>query len=407
MFPLKVVLIGRDEESLPPLRRAIREHTLEDPAEFPDVEQVLKQLRPSDKFALVALVQTNQDLAELRRLSHAFAGHGILAIVDRHMDSIAAEEPDGFSISDWELDSLYHRAMRAGAAQLAVAPIDKDDIGRALDCLALHFGGVRSQSKIIAVSGATGGVGATVLATNLAYEISELTQRRCVLTEPQAHMGMVASYLNLHPAHTLRDLLELDEINLQLVKEVLTSVTPRLSALCAPDGFGIYQPSIERLLEILDALRDVAPYIVLDLPCTMDVQYFELLEEVNTLVLVAEQTLPSVRNLRMIREAIGGCQNIERSCVVISKYDASTKGFSSKSLCDLFGLDRIWTVERSPHDIPASINMGRPLRLQAPQSQALRQIDALTRYLVPCPEIQQKPEPRGVKRLFNYIFAEV
>ena len=59
------------------------------------------------------------------------------------------------------------------------------------------------------------------------------------------------------------------------------------------------------MARVVDTLKLIADVVVLDVPCTYDDIYFETLAAANQAILIGEQKLPSIRALKMVREAIG------------------------------------------------------------------------------------------------------
>ncbi len=87
---------------------------------------------------------------------------------------------------------------------------------------------------------------------------------------------------------------------------------------------------------------------------------------------------------------------------VINKYDARVKGFGAAELQALFHFPRLLTVARDAPAVTASLNGGRPLRQEAPQSPALADLRALARTFAGPPPGQGAGVSSGVfRRLFS------
>ena len=131
----------------------------------------------------IVYVDSDEELAQLRRLSGTFVGRPIIALVNPDRDG-----------------SMILKAMRAGALQVVPLPLRREDFGAAMDCIAVQFGLARGRAKTIAVAGTTGGCGTTTIALNLAYELAYLKQVNCILMELSLRMGVLASHLDVQPA---------------------------------------------------------------------------------------------------------------------------------------------------------------------------------------------------------------
>src|SRR5712692_7849016 len=160
MYPLKVILIGSDDNLMPRVRRELLNKSADREAEYPDVGSTIADLRPApgDSRLFIVHLKSPLELAQLKRLNGTFIGKPIVALVE-------GKDP-----------SILIGAMRAGAAQVVPLPLQPDDFQAALDCIPVQFSQTSNQTRVIAVSGVTGGCGSTTIALNLAYEIAYLGQ---------------------------------------------------------------------------------------------------------------------------------------------------------------------------------------------------------------------------------------
>src|SRR5262245_15313274 len=212
MFPLNVILVGCGGELLPLLRLELSVHGARIEQEFLGVESVIAALRsppqaddrrgpangrakpdpaaselPRKLFGV--RLQSASALPHLKRLSASFPGFPILALLNAPGDPNAAIG-----------------AMRMGASQVVLLPLQSEDFKAALDCIAVQCGQTVAN-QVIAVAGVTGGCGATTIAINLAYEFAHLHQRRTVLAELSLQMGKLPLYLNVDPRYTTHEIL--------------------------------------------------------------------------------------------------------------------------------------------------------------------------------------------------------
>src|SRR5262249_5665398 len=190
-------VIGCDERVLPGLLMEFAAHSVDLNGQFPDADSAIRQLRSTQQEMRLFIIQlkSRQGLEELKRLSAAFVGRPILALV-------AGGERD---------PELFFSANRSGATQILPLPMKSADFKESLNYLATHFSKALSDTRLIAVSGVTAGCGATTVALNLAYEIALLHKLPCILVELSLQRGMLASYLNLQPRFTTHDLLRASE----------------------------------------------------------------------------------------------------------------------------------------------------------------------------------------------------
>ncbi|MFL5330578.1 MAG: CpaE family protein [Gemmataceae bacterium] len=393
MYPLSVTLVGcqdavqRNVLSMLDYQQASLE------GQYSDVDKAISSLRnvASPLRLFVMQLRGSNDLSKLKHLSGTFVGQPVVAIVD--------SQPD---------QSLLLRAMRAGAAQVVPMPIMPDDFRAALDCIAEHYGHASSLNQAIAVSGVTGGCGATTLAVNLAYELSSQHSQSVILSELSTQLGKLAAYLDVSPAQTTSHLLSVgDRLDSLGVKNALTRVAERFDILVGEyrqiTPKNVDPTDVVRLVELC---RSMASYAVFDVPCTYDDMYFETLAVADQVVLVGEQKIPSIRTLKLVCEALERVDALKKLHIVINRYDPRLPGFGAERLKNLLCTDELLTIGNDFASVMAAINHGRPLRQEAPRSPALGDIDKVVRTLLNRSEESQTTltnSPVGSPALFGRL----
>ena len=269
--------------------------------------------------------------------------------------------------------------MRAGASQVVPLPIQPDDFKAAMDCISQQYGHSSAQNQAICVSGVTGGCGATVLAVNLANEIASQHGRHVILSELSLQIGKLAAYLDINPEHTTFDLLNDGErVDPQMIQRALTHVADRLDVLAGEyRAITPVAASAASVIRLVDYCRSLSNVALFDVPCTYDDMYFETLAIADQVVLVGEQKIPSIRTLKLVCEALSRIDGARKLHIIINRYDPRMPGFGVDRLKTLLEVNDIITVCNDYAAVMASINHGRPLRLEAPRSPALADITKL------------------------------
>jgi pilus assembly protein CpaE len=313
---------------------------------------------------LVVYVPNTLDLGNLRQLRTHFPAWPILALVE-------AESDPGLLIA----------AMRNGAAQVVAVPIQAADFAAALACILEPFVPPPPPSQVIAVSGATGGAGATTIALNLAFELTQQTTRTLILAEPSVQFGRLATFLDIQPSYTSADVLsQTTTITPESVRSALHAVEPRFTVLVAEyRALPPQPPKPEAVQQLVTCLRSLAEVIILDLPCTYDDLFFGLLSGAQQVVLVADQKIPAIRTLQMVFETLGRTEGERQTHIVINRYDPKLPGFSADRLRQLLEVPSLHTIASDFKAVSAAINAGRSLRAEAPRSPTLTDLMALAR----------------------------
>jgi pilus assembly protein CpaE len=205
--------------------------------------------------------------------------------------------------------SFYCWLMDIGIAQYLLCPLDEHVLEAAFEKLqsSVSVGAAsRPPSKLIAVMGARGGVGATSVAINLAGIISEQTQKKVALVDLDPQEGTISLALDIQPSMGLRDVLEKpDRIDSLFLDRVMSKVGKYLAILSAEERLSEQLAIHENAAQpLLDELRTKYDYIVLDVPRHMNHFTRTCLQAADHTILVTELTLLCLRDTLRMQDAM-------------------------------------------------------------------------------------------------------
>lgn len=213
-----------------------------------------------------------------------------------HVATIKRRYPSmGIAIVAKALDpELMLESMRAGVTEAIPEPLTSAAIQAAIGRVAIHQS-VPVQSRVYAVLGAKGGVGATTIAVNLAAALARNLDD-ALLVDLNFAAGDAAVFLGVEPRFTIAEALEnthrLDEAFLRglVVRSRagldLLGSSPRI----AP---GSIDPN--RLRTLLDFVTRYYHAVVLDIP-RMDSMLLDSLEDASGIFVVVNHELPTLRS---------------------------------------------------------------------------------------------------------------
>jgi pilus assembly protein CpaE len=369
MFPFPVILIGINEKQMPTVRQELKVAAASVEAEYRGADAALEGLRAehAQKKLFIIQFEAPEDAKCVRRLVETQRGSPILALVD------VAENPQNLL-----------EANRAGAMQVIPMPLESADLHKALACLALQYRPLTADLPVIAFSGSAPGCGATTLATNAAYEIAVQRKQHAILVELSAQMSVLATNLDVQPAYTLSDLLaDPEQIDAQLVQRSLVRVADNFDILAGSHGGGSTSVfPMSGVLRVLDYVRPLAQRVVLDVPCTYDDFQFEALGSAGQIVLVGEQSIASIRTLKLILDTMRPGAGQHTFHVVINRYDARMAGLTVGNLEKALGLTNIRTIPDDRPGVLVAANEGKFLRQLNAKSLVLAGIDELVNTLL-------------------------
>jgi hypothetical protein len=134
---------------------------------------------------------------------------------------------------------------------------------------------------------------------------------------------------------------------------------------------------------VLFYARQLAGVVFLDVPCTMDDHYFQVLSAADRILLITEQKIPSLRSLRVVCDVLDEMKSDRPRILVVNRYNPNIPGLSVKKLEEVLKTTGFRTISNDYAAMNATIDHGRPLRVEAPRSRVLADILALGRALFP------------------------
>ena len=192
---------------------------------------------------------------------------------------------------------LYRQLMARGVSEYLVPPVAPVQIVRSISQL---FADPEAPfvGKSISVLGAKGGVGASTIAHNLAWSLSESAHVNTALIDLDLSFGTTALDFNHENQQTVADaLLAPERVDDAVVSKLLAKVTDRLSLFTAPATVSqIMDIPTHSYSSIIDTVRRVMPYVVLDMPHTWTEWTYQTLLASDEVILVCQPDLASLRN---------------------------------------------------------------------------------------------------------------
>ncbi|GGF44613.1 pilus assembly protein CpaE [Mameliella alba] len=251
------------------------------------------------------------DLPMLSQVIHAAKENGVKVI-------LIAEDVTPASL---------HHLLRDGADEFVPYPLPEGELAGALERLrqpapaavhsepapATNAEGVRlsggGDGVLIAVHGLAGGVGATTLAVNLAYELAtggKEKQPKVCLIDLGLQFGSVSTYLDLPRREAVYETLsDIEAMDGDSFGQALVSFEDKMQVFTAPSDIlplDIIGPAeIKRLLDIT---REHFDYVIVDMPSTV-VQWTEtVLTEAQLYFALIELDMRSAQNTLRLKRAL-------------------------------------------------------------------------------------------------------
>ena len=284
--------------------------------------------------------------------------------------------------------NLILRTMRAGAKEFLTQPLQQDDLANALQRIArARFGSdsaVGDPSKVLAVCGATGGVGSTSLAVNLGCELAKHPGNSVVLIDLDLTLGDADVYLDTIPDYTLTDVAQnIARLDLTLLKRSLTKHASGLYLLPRPVQLeDASQVTVEDLSRVVSLLRATFTHVVIDTSKSYNKLDMLAMDMADDVLLLTQLDLPCLRNVVRMMMSFEQHEGLkDKTKIIVNRVGQGGSSISIKKAEATLGRDVYWQL---PNDFKPLIevrNNGVPLVEQAPKATLTQAIAQLAAHL--------------------------
>ena len=306
-----------------------------------------------------------------------------------------------FITSPKQESEILIKALRAGVKEFLPVPLEPTEVEMALDRFlkrrekALEDDTPRS-SKIISFFGCKGGVGTTTIAVNVARALKALDHNVSVaLVDLNVLFGDASTLLDMEIKHHWGEISKnVDRLDTTFMMSALSEHDSGLFLLPSPSDVrqnGKVTPyAVEGILEQLKQMFD---YIVIDSGQTLDDAFFKIYEMSDDFILISVQSLPCITNTYKLVYTFAnfGYSPQDRVQVVLNRY------MKRKDIDDAFIEKTIhqrisWKIPNDYKNTMDAINEGIPLIDYAPRSAISKSILNYGKTFLPQDQSQKKPK---------------
>ncbi|GAA2551339.1 MULTISPECIES: AAA family ATPase [Streptomyces] len=234
---------------------------------------------------------------------------------------------------------LFQAAMDYGARGLVALPLSYEELASRVQAVAQWSVGVRRHlgagsdvftgvgGTVVTVSGAKGGVGATLTAVQLALA-AQASGRATALVDMDLQTGDVASYLDVQFRRSVVDLAAINDISPRVLADAVFRHDTGVALLLAPaEGERGEEVTDRSARQIVSALRSRYEVVVIDCGAQLSGAGAAAVEMADTALLV---TTPDVIAVRGAKRAVRMWDRLqirkaEETTVVVNRHSRSTE----------------------------------------------------------------------------------
>ncbi|MFD7532145.1 CpaE family protein [Streptomyces sp. NPDC059849] len=207
---------------------------------------------------------------------------------------------------------LFSSAMESGARGVITLPLSYEELASRVQSAAQWSVGVRRHlttgndvftgpgGTVVTVSGAKGGVGATVTAVQIALA-AQTSGRTVALVDLDLQTGDIGSYLDVQFRRSIVDLSTIADISPRVLSDAVFSHGTGLALLLAPnEGESAEEVSDRSARQIVSALRSRYEVVVIDCGSQLQGASAAAIEMADTALLVTTPDVIAVRGAKRV-----------------------------------------------------------------------------------------------------------
>lgn len=309
---------------------------------------------PAPKVIIVDIGESSAPLTAMLSLTAAFTEDTRLIGIGTINDINLYREMVGAGITDYLVKPVTEKALAAALARAeepSHTPVTPEETANS------------DHVRRVAVIGSRGGVGASSLAVNLGWILSQEKKKKTAIIDLDLEFGTVALLLDLEPTTGLREALESPgRIDSLFVESATARLTENLSVMATEETLSSevhFKPEAIDLL--FDTLGRTNEYIIVDLPRSALAVRQRIFESVTDILLITELTLPGLRDamriISNIEEAVAG----KAVTVIANRTGAPQQAMSPRDFQKALGHKVEFLIPQDEKAFKQAANNGKPL----------------------------------------------
>lgn len=302
---------------------------------------------------------------------------------------------------------LILESIRLGIKEFLPKPIEAKALSETIERINSTRVASKPMGKLISIMGAAGGVGASMLATNLAAELAGLAEGRVTIVDLDYRYGQVATLLDVTPKYTVADLCQSpEELEAQVIERALVKHGSGLQVLSRPLNLAQAETiTAASCVGMLSNLLQFNDFVVVDGPTRFDLHALPVLDLSDSHFLLVQQLVPTVRNAqRLLDDLTGNGYSPDRMQLICNRVGRDASVLSVADVASTLDLSAFATIPDDWQTVSAAINLGETLQQHGPKTKVREAIQEIAQRLhSPVSETDDKGTQK--KGLIGRIFA--
>jgi pilus assembly protein CpaE len=299
------------------------------------------------------------------------------------------------------------RAMQAGAREFLIKPFSGDELiasirrvhqleqkkgtflAKAAATNTPASDGTAAQpvrrGEVFLVFSGKGGVGKSIIASNLAIALGMETGARVALVDLDLQFGDIGVLLNLDHSRSITDLADASASNdAEFIQDVLANGPEGVQVLLAPISPELADlVTADHLRTIMQELQRTFDFIVVDTASHLAELNLEAIELATRVIVVTALNIPAIKDTKLTLKVLESL-NVEpdRILLALNRSDAHSE-FNKEAVENNLRFPIALQIPHDPKAVSTSVNRGAPFVSTNPEAEISRSIRELVSQLVP------------------------
>jgi pilus assembly protein CpaE len=260
--------------------------------------------------------------------------------------------------------SIYRYLMAQGVSEYLVTPVSAPEILNTIQAI-FADPSAPPRGKLLAFVGARGGVGSSAVAQNVAWLLAESIGDDVIYIDFDIAFGTAGLAFNTDSKQTIAEALAApDRVDPVLIERFLVRYGEHLKLLLSPADLRPEFPiEIEAVDKVLDITRQMAPFVVADIPHLWAGWTDHLMRVADDLVVVALPDLPNLRDAKsLVDQFVPKRGDALPTRLLLNRADAYRKTqLTAKDFQETLGIPALATLPFDPNLFGSASNNGQML----------------------------------------------